>query len=160
MLLARADGGVVSHQDELVDLDDVVLTATRSLVVPEHVTLDVSEVSAGLVTGESGQLHRVVTNLLTNAVRHARSQVVVGLAQTTDGVVCWVDDDGSGIPTDQRRSVFDRFVRLDDARSRERGGSGLGLSIAAEIVSGHRGTIEVADSPFGGARFVVRLPGA
>ena len=160
MLLARSDGGAITQRTDLVDLDDVLLTAAARLVVPPHVTMDVSSVSAGLVSGDAGQLDRVATNLLTNAVRHAESRVAVGLSQSSDGVVCWVDDDGVGIPADERSKVFERFVRLDDARSRERGGSGLGLSISAEIVAAHGGTMAVIDSPLGGSRFVVRLPGA
>jgi signal transduction histidine kinase len=69
-----------------------------------------------------------------------------------------VDDDGPGIPADDRQRVFERFVRLDDARARDRGGSGLGLAIVAEVVSAHGGAITISDSGLGGARVQVRFP--
>jgi signal transduction histidine kinase len=68
-----------------------------------------------------------------------------------------VADDGPGIPIDDRARVFERFTRLDDARTRSTGGSGLGLAIAKDIVDAHGGTITVEDGPGGGARLVVRL---
>ena len=69
-----------------------------------------------------------------------------------------VDDDGSGIAAAQRERIFDRFVRLEDARDRDSGGSGLGLAIVLEIAGFHRGTVRVLDSALGGARFEVRFP--
>ena len=71
-----------------------------------------------------------------------------------------VDDDGPGVPPDQRERVFERFVRLDEARARDAGGSGLGLAIVTEVVRAHGGSVAVGDSPLGGAQFVVRLPAA
>jgi signal transduction histidine kinase len=69
-----------------------------------------------------------------------------------------VDDDGPGIPEQDRARVFERFVRLDEARGRESGGVGLGLAIVAELVREHGGTVVATDGPLGGARFEVRLP--
>jgi signal transduction histidine kinase len=75
-----------------------------------------------------------------------------------DVAVLTVDDDGPGIPEDRRDVVFGRFVRLEASRDRDHGGVGLGLAIVAEIVRAHEGRVDVGDSPFGGARFVVELP--
>jgi signal transduction histidine kinase len=72
--------------------------------------------------------------------------------------VVTVDDDGEGVPPDQRDTVFDRFARLDADRTRGKGGSGLGLAIVAEITRTHGGSVRVEDAPGGGARFVVELP--
>jgi signal transduction histidine kinase len=69
-----------------------------------------------------------------------------------------VEDDGPGIPSEQRERVFDRFVRLDESRQRRSGGSGLGLAIVRELVSAHGGTVTAGASDLGGARFEVRLP--
>lgn len=69
-----------------------------------------------------------------------------------------IDDDGPGIPHADRQRVFDRFVRLEADRARSSGGSGLGLAIVAEIVAAHGGSVSVGESPWGGARFVIRLP--
>lgn len=73
-------------------------------------------------------------------------------------VVLTVEDDGTGIDETSRTRIFERFVRLDDARARDDGGSGLGLSIVAEIVAAHGGEVVVGDSDLGGARFEVRFP--
>ena len=75
-------------------------------------------------------------------------------------VVLTVDDDGAGIPEDQRERVFERFVRLDEARSRDAGGSGLGLAIVREIVRAHGGEATATASALGGARFSISLPAA
>ncbi|HXH32971.1 MAG TPA: ATP-binding protein [Plantibacter sp.] len=71
-----------------------------------------------------------------------------------------VDDDGAGVPIGDRSSVFERFVRLDESRSRDAGGSGLGLSIVADVVRLHDGSVEIVDGALGGAGFVVMLPAA
>jgi hypothetical protein len=103
---------------------------------------------------------RVLRNLVDNARRHARSRVVVTVARHGDAAVIEVSDDGPGVPAADRARVFERFVRLDDARARSDGGSGLGLAIVAEVVAAHGGTVELADAPGGGALFRVRLPAA
>lgn len=69
-----------------------------------------------------------------------------------------VDDDGAGVPEADRQRIFERFVRLDEARARDDGGSGLGLAIVAQIARAHGGTVRVEDSPLGGARFTIELP--
>jgi signal transduction histidine kinase len=138
-----------------VDLDDVVYTEASR---PRRVPVDVSAVSAGQVTGRPDELARMVTHLLDNAARHAASQVVVSLKSGHDGVRLIVDDDGTGIAPDDRARIFERFTRLDDARTRDRGGAGLGLAVVHAVVGSAGGTIEVDTSPAGGARFVVILP--
>jgi signal transduction histidine kinase len=82
----------------------------------------------------------------------------VALAERDGGVVLTVDDDGAGVAEADRERVFDRFVRLDEARARDAGGSGLGLAIVREIVRVHGGAVSATASPLGGARFVVHLP--
>jgi hypothetical protein len=72
--------------------------------------------------------------------------------------VLTVDDDGPGIPSDERQRVFARFVRLDESRDRASGGAGLGLPIVREVILGHHGAVAVTDSPDGGCRVIVQLP--
>jgi signal transduction histidine kinase len=131
--------------------------------VPADVAVEVHLDVAVPLSGDPDQLNRLVRNLLDNAVRHARAKVSVTV--TTDGAhtaLIEVADDGPGIPTADRERVFDRFVRLQSARTRHHGdatGTGLGLSIARDITTAHGGSITVADTPDGpGALFVVRLP--
>ncbi len=104
-------------------------------------------------------LRQILVNLGDNAMRHADSVVRVTVRQEPDGgAVLRFDDDGAGIAVEDRSRVFDRFVRLQESRTRDEGGSGLGLAIVAQIVRAHRGRIEIVDSDLGGAGFVVRLP--
>jgi signal transduction histidine kinase len=110
-----------------------------------------------LVWGDAAALSRLLRNLRDNAVRHA-DRVQVSLSVDGGEAVLDVDDDGPGIAREHRDQVFERWFRIDSARGREEGGSGLGLALAREICTAHGGTIEVLDSPLGGARFRVRLP--
>lgn len=159
LLLARAGEGAL-HQREEVDLDDVVLAATRRYRGAAGPDVDTSAVSAARVHGDAAALTQVVTNLTDNAVRHALNKVVVGLTQHSGRARLTVEDDGAGVPAAERERIFDRFVRLDEARARDGGGSGLGLSIVRAVVEAHQGTVHVEGSAAGGARFVVDLPAA
>jgi signal transduction histidine kinase len=140
-----------------VDLDDIVLTEARR---PRRVTVDIGGVSAGQVRGRVDELTRVVAHLLDNAARHAASKVAVSLESLGDHVVLSVDDDGPGVPSEHRDRVFERFVRLDEARERDRGGAGLGLAVVASVVSAGGGDVTVTDSELGGARFTIVFPAA
>ncbi len=140
-----------------VDLDELVLDDT---VQQRRVRIDTSRVSAGRVHGRRDQLQRVVRNLLDNASRHASSTVAVGLVTTDETVELTVDDDGPGIPAEDRDLVFERFTRLDDGRARDAGGLGLGLAMVKSIAEHHGGTVVIEDAPIGGARLRVRLPAA
>ncbi|MEK6312138.1 MAG: ATP-binding protein, partial [Curtobacterium sp.] len=156
LLLTRVDERGV-ERDTAVDLDDVVLVEAvrlRGL----GVTVDAGAVGAARAAGDPVLLGRVVRNLVDNAARHAGSKVVLGLAVDAREVVLTVDDDGTGVPVEQRERVFERFVRLDEGRARDAGGSGLGLAIVHDVVRAHGGSVAVSDAPGGGARFVVRLP--
>ncbi|MEU0025790.1 HAMP domain-containing sensor histidine kinase [Streptomyces sp. NPDC006335] len=111
------------------------------------------------VTGSRGQLERVLDNLLDNARRHARSEVAVTVRRDGDRrAVVEVADDGDGVPPGDRERIFERFVRLDEARARDDGGAGLGLAIARDVAARHGGTLTVRDAPTGGALFELRLP--
>jgi signal transduction histidine kinase len=120
--------------------------------------VDTRAVSAGRIVGTPEAVGRIVTHLLDNAARHGTSRVEIGLQTGADGVRLWVDDDGPGVPAAERGRIFERFARLDDARTRDRGGAGLGLAVVAESVRSMGGQVTVQDAPSGGARFVVRWP--
>jgi signal transduction histidine kinase len=168
LLLARLDAGE-GPADARVDLAALAReeTANRPRVA---VTAEAVEVA-----GSRGQLRRVLANLLDNAERHARSAVGVAVRREGEWAVVEVTDDGDGVPEADRERIFERFVRLDDARSRDEGGAGLGLAIARDVAVRHGGTLTVrrADgttargatagstaggTAAGGALFELRLP--
>ena len=157
LLLARADADMTGIRRVPVDLDDLVLDEVRAVRATTTKTVDASAVSAAQVEGAGAELTRVVRNLLDNARRYADTTITVALVEDDNGATLTVDDDGPGIPDERRDEVFERFRRLDVSRHTV-GGAGLGLSIVAEIVARHDGTVRIDDSPLGGARFVVWLP--
>ncbi len=154
LALARHDEGLPAPVTE-VDLDDIVLDeAGRTRRVP----VTARRVSAGRVRGRIDELSRMVGHLIDNAARHAQTHVEVALEMTGDRVVLTVDDDGPGVPVGQRGRIFERFTRLDDARTRDAGGAGLGLAVVAGIAERSGGVVTVDDAPIGGARFTVAFP--
>ena len=157
LLLARADEHVPPPRAP-VDLDDLAFEEGHRLRSTTSKRVDTSGVGAARVRGDADALRRVFRNLGENAARHASSRVDIALADLGDDVVLTVDDDGPGIPESERERVLQRFVRLDEARSRDDGGSGLGLSIVDEVVRAHGGSMSITRSPLGGARIEVRLP--
>jgi signal transduction histidine kinase len=157
LLLARLEGDEIGVGGVL-DLDDVVLTEVGRARERWGVRIDASGVGAGRTSGSTVLLGQVVHNLLDNACRHAASTVTVALRELGDVVELEVSDDGSGISVADRGRVFERFVRLDEARARDEGGSGLGLAIVRKIVETSHGSVDVGESATGGALFVVRLP--
>jgi signal transduction histidine kinase len=202
LFLARTDEAPVPER-RLVDLDDVVLEEATRVRGTAPVPVDTRDVSAAPVHGSRDELARLARNLLDNAARHARTRVRVSLAVVAEGsaaegsagaaagdgssdggtadtvVVLTVTDDGPGVPAGARERVFDRFVRLDDARTPSddartpsddtrtpageppvgapAAGTGLGLAIVRAVAGRHGGTVAVEDAE-PGARFVVRLP--
>jgi signal transduction histidine kinase len=140
-----------------VDLDELVGEEVSRV---RGVAVRTSEVSGGRVVGSPRQLTSVVRNLLENASRHARSRVAVEVRTVEGTVVLAVTDDGDGIPPADRERVFERFMRLDDARTRSSGGVGLGLALVRRVVEHHGGTVTVGAAVEGGARVEVRLPAA
>ncbi|MFF7052235.1 sensor histidine kinase [Streptomyces griseorubiginosus] len=151
LLLARLDAGE-RRGDARVDLGELAARCARGR---DGVTVEAPAVE---VTGSRGQLERVLGNLLDNAQRHARAAVAVTVRRDGACAVVSVADDGSGVPAADRERVFERFVRLDEARARDDGGAGLGLAIARDVAVRHGGTLTVRDAPAGGALFELRLP--
>jgi signal transduction histidine kinase len=157
LLLARADEHVPPPLAP-VDLDDLVFDEASRLRSTTSLRVDTSAVGAARVHGNADALRRVLRNLGENAARHATSRIDITLADRGSDVLLTVGDDGPGIPETERARVLQRFVRLDESRSRDEGGSGLGLAIVDEIVRAHRGSVAISRSPLGGARITVSVP--
>lgn len=160
LVLAKADERTLTPVRTAVDLDDLALAEARRLKDTSGLRIDTSGVGPARVLGDLGLLGQALRNLADNAARHATGTVQFELTESDGQVLLTVSDDGDGIPADQRERVFERFVRLDEARARESGGSGLGLAIVREIATAHGGSVVATESTLGGARFDLRLPAA
>jgi len=157
LLLARIDDDVLRVRHEDVDLDDLAY-AERERVALEYPGLVVNAVIEPVrVLGDPDALQRVLRNLVDNAVRHAAGSVSISVRSADDHAEVLVGNDGPPIPPGDRDRIFDRFVRLDDSRSRTDGGTGLGLPIARDIVTAHGGVLTVDDLDTGAA-MRIRLP--
>ncbi len=157
LVLAALDGRAHDTRRP-VDLAGVVTDCTRRSV-PEQMSLHAGTLQRAVVLGSESQLSRMVGNLVDNALRYARSKVNLSVTASPGWARISVTDDGPGIPEADSERVWDRFVRLDDDRSRASGGSGLGLAIVREIAVAHGGEASVGNaSPGPGAEFVIRLP--
>ncbi|WP_420035583.1 sensor histidine kinase [Streptomyces sp. cg28] len=156
LLLARLDAGE-RPADTGVDLAALV-REELSQRTGDRLPVTVESAESAQVTGSRGQLARVLGNLVDNAQRHAGTGVVVAVGIEGGEAVLTVADDGAGVPAEERERIFERFVRLDDARSRDGGGAGLGLAIARDVTVRHGGTLTVRAAPQGGALFELRLP--
>ena len=115
-----------------------------------------------VVTGEENKLRQVITNLMGNAMRFTDAdgpiELVVQAHPATGVATIDIVDHGEGIPPQIREKIFQRFWRADSSRTRDTGGSGLGLAIVSGIVQAHQGSVDVLDTPGGGATFRVALP--
>jgi two-component system osmolarity sensor histidine kinase EnvZ len=133
-------------------LDDVKSETERQ---GHKITLDVA--GDPVVTIRRDSLKRCISNLVGNAQRHG-TQIVLSAVEDGRALFIHVDDNGPGIPEEQRADVFKPFVRLDEARNIDEGGSGLGLAIARDIARAHGGDVMLLDSPMGGLRATIRVP--
>lgn len=163
--LARADaaGEDAPIRAESLFLDDVVmdeLPRWQPEAQRRHMTLDYSALEESPVLGDASLLPRLISILVDNAIRYGRDggRVQVRVRPADGAAMLDVEDDGIGIPEQDRARIFDRFYRGDAARIQRPDGSGLGLAIAAWIVQQHRGTIAVTAGEFGGTLVQVRLP--
>jgi signal transduction histidine kinase len=162
LLLARSDGSPLPSRLEPVELGALARDVGSRT---DRVEVVVSDVDSPVWTvGDRDELRRVVANLVDNAVRHARTRVCLATVTNGTWAIITVTDDGPGIPAKDRERVFERFTRLDDSRTLDTGGAGLGLAIVRELVRRHGGTVTLSDAGLpmaehgSGLRVDVRLP--
>ncbi|WP_330271416.1 HAMP domain-containing histidine kinase [Lentzea sp. NBC_00516] len=161
LLLARLDSAATEPplRPEELDLSVIAEAAADAFRAgrPSH-ALDV-DADTVTMTADPTRLRQVLDNLLTNAAVHTPAGTTVSLKVTAENgwAVIRVSDTGPGIPEADQARIFDRFYRVDDSRTRQRGGSGLGLAVVQSLVQAHGGTIELASRP-GSTAFTIRLP--
>ncbi|MGK9146347.1 two-component sensor histidine kinase [Plantibacter flavus] len=163
--LSRLQAADALHQPELVRLDRVIAAAVDQNRVPAEaigVGLSVRGGKGLEVYGDEAMLVVAVHNLISNAIHYSPtgSQVGVGVRSVDDVVEVAVTDQGVGIAEEDRDRVFERFFRVDQARSRHTGGTGLGLSIVKHTVQNHGGEVKVWSQLGRGSTFTIRLPRA
>jgi two-component system OmpR family sensor kinase len=159
------DGADAAKQHTAVDLTVLAADAVQDATAIDHDRMVRlrglhGPVGPTVVMGDDASLRQVVTNLMANAIRYTPDgtpiELVVG---AKDGMAqLQVIDHGRGIPTELRERIFERFYRADASRNSEHGGSGLGLAIVSAIVQAHSGSVQVRDTPGGGATFVAKIP--
>ncbi|MFJ8405393.1 sensor histidine kinase [Streptomyces microflavus] len=158
LLLARLDAHAPAADSTSVDLVVLVHRLAEQGTPPDRpVTLTADTAAPAYVHGSPGDHERLLRNLVDNAVRHATSSVRISVRTYSNDVELSVHDDGPGIPGEDSERIFERFVRLDEARTRGCGGTGLGLPIARELAHRHHGSLSLVPSDLG-ACFKLRLP--
>ena len=156
LLLARHQGSTTIRAD--VDLDDIVRSVVGTARTRhEDVSFELA-LQPSRLQGDHDAITQLVTNLIDNAVVYGGGQIRASTHVDEDTVVLHIEDNGLGIPVEQRSTIFDRFARLDDSRARDSGGSGLGLAIVAELAQAHGGSVTIGESDLGGAHFEIVLP--
>jgi signal transduction histidine kinase len=147
---------------EAVDLEPLLEDLLASAEPTADRRFSLAAHAPGIVNADADRIAQALRNLLRNAIEHTQpgGRIELGARELTgERVAIWVDDDGPGIPPEQRDRVFDRFHRADPSRARAAGGTGLGLAIVRAIASAHGGRAWAQESPLGGARVVIELPG-
>lgn len=167
LLLAQADSGVLQLQLEPVEMDTLLLEVYRQTLrlVQQTRSSDALDIRLGsedqaLVMGDPERLRRLLLNLAENAVKYTPDDgtIIFSLRNEQSWVAVSVEDTGMGISREHQEYIFDRFFRTDKARSREMGGSGLGLSIAQSIAHAHGGRVTVSSELNVGSVFTLWLP--
>jgi heavy metal sensor kinase len=161
LLLAKADAGRLPLDKARIELDTLLLEIyNQAHLLNQHVTVNLGEIEQAQVIGDADRLKQLLLNLVTNALKYtpAGGQVTLSMGRQDQQVWVSVADTGIGIPAKDLPHIFDRFYRVDKARSRMAGGTGLGLSIARWIADAHGGQLSVVSEESKGSTFTITLP--
>jgi two-component system OmpR family sensor kinase len=163
LFLSKADMGEIHLQKQHIDLTQLVTEVhaqARMIAIAKEITVRMSADSNVVVIGDRLRLRQLLLNLVDNGIKYTPEggEMVISLASNDSQVKLRVLDNGIGISPEDQLHIFDRFFRVDKARSREAGGSGLGLSICKWIIDAHGGEISVESEPGKGSTFTVTLP--
>lgn len=157
LAFAKGDGGEVAMPADVHAMLDEVVSEAQHLGVPIVLKVRRRKRELMVIPLKRNAMKRAITNLVTNAARFG-DQIVIRGAIEREWLRIEVDDDGPGIPKNERENVFRPFYRLDHARNQDEGHSGLGLAIARDIAKSHGGEISLGDSSIGGLRAIIRVP--
>lgn len=148
---------------EDVDLNGIIkdiFYLMKNTADGKNISLSISGERVPCLSGDKDQIKQMVLNLVDNAIKYSEKgdKVNVGTKVEGDSIILWVEDTGVGMSPEHLSRIFERFYRVDKARSRSQGGTGLGLAIVKHIVLSHEGTINVESEPGAGTRFTITLP--
>jgi heavy metal sensor kinase len=165
MAISRLDAGEAKMDYDALDLAELASSTTeqmRLLAEDKEVALRCESEELVSIEGDRARLKQVIVNLVDNAIKYTPAGGLVGVkvCASNGRALLEVNDNGVGIPPEALPHIFERFYRVDKARSRQMGGAGLGLSIIKAIVTAHGGLVRVESVEGRGSRFLVELPGA
>lgn len=164
LVLAQLDSGTAGLHRMPIQLEDVlqgVVDQLSPLAKEAGLSLTLEMETLPTCWGDPDRLAQVFLNLVDNAIRHgpAGSVVVINAGHQAGELRVSVSDNGAGIPLEEQKRIFERFYQVDKSRDRSRsGGTGLGLTIAQELVAAHRGSIDLTSAPGEGTTFMVKIP--
>ena len=163
LFLARSDAHKLNTVTSSVDISEIALKAAASFKLTaanQHIAIKTEIEPSLFIEGDREILMQLLVILLDNALRHTpgSGQITIGAASKPGKIELWVSDTGDGIPKEAMEKIFERFYRIDNARSSETGGTGLGLAIAKAITESHNGQITVESTPEKGSKFIITLP--
>ena len=150
----------MAHEVEISDAINEAVDQCEAMAQARKVLVDVSEVNSAVVVGNREQLVMAIHNLVENAINYSSEKTRVTISTKLDSQIIeiLVKDQGIGIADENLDRIFERFYRVDPARSRATGGTGLGLSIVKHVVKNHGGEVKVWSAPGVGSTFAIRLP--
>ncbi|MGB1250828.1 MAG: sensor histidine kinase [Candidatus Promineifilaceae bacterium] len=159
--LAQAEANRLSLNIETVNLSHLVTQAGElftPLAKDHNIDIDINVPETLYVAGDQARLMQVLQNLIANAIRYAKSNIQLTLSTTNEMIILSIVDDGSGIEPAHLAHIFDRFYRVDNSRTRQTGGTGLGLTIVKSLVEGHGGTISATSAIGHGTTMTLSFP--
>jgi signal transduction histidine kinase len=163
LAISRLDAGEVKMERTLIDFGELVASTADEMALladEKGIALRTRATNGIYLEGDRTRLQQVIVNLIDNAIKYTQEggKIAVSVARDANTAVLEVSDNGPGIPSDCLPHVFERFYRADKARSRARGGAGLGLSIVKAICAAHAAEVKVSSQPGQGSCFRVELP--
>jgi signal transduction histidine kinase len=158
--LARADDGYMPYNPDLLVLNDIAADVAKLAGQVSHRDIHIEDCELVPVYADAHRLKQVLVNLVENAVKYSTTDtpVLIKLEQRHQRAILQVCDRGPGIPLKHQSRIFERFYRMDEARNRSSGGTGLGLALVKTFVEGMGGTVTVQSMPGDGSTFTVSLP--
>ena len=162
-MLSKSDENQVNLDCKQIDLKPLVEEICKHaevLAEEKNIKIVIAFLEAVPIKGDEVRLRQMLWNILQNGIKYTQrgGELKISLQNDGGGAMLTIQDTGIGIPEEDLSSIFNRFYRVDKARTRDEGGSGLGLSICKQIAEAHKGTIEVESKLGVGTRFKIRLP--